>query len=174
MILRFFILFIFIINCSFQKIDYNKRICQLVANYEKYIKENYKLEVITAGTGTNHEDIYRCDFVFAKYDHVPYKEAMVTFYDLEDSFLKYINSEVALKPYLHNYPFTYNDVEFAFTYFTTHEDMPPQTFETISHKKDTVVISVFNKLTQERKTLYRAKYKEFLEDVNQIKKYLSI
>jgi hypothetical protein len=149
-------------------------VCQLVRNFKNHVKENYQLEILHGITGSNHEDIYLCSFFFAKYDHVPYKEAMATLFELEDSFLKYINNEVALKPYLHNYPFTYNDVEFSFTYFTTHEDMPPQTFETISHKKDTVVISVFNKVTLERKTLYRAKYNEFLEDVNQIKKSLNI
>jgi hypothetical protein len=170
MILRLLAISLYVITCSFKKIDYNHQVHTITSNFEKYVKENYNFDMISGSTGSNHEDIYVCNFAFAKFTFVSKNEAMVILYDLEESFLNYINSDIPLKPYLHNYPYTYNDIEFTFMYFTNLENMPPQTFESISHKKNVVEISVYNKETQIRKTLYRAKYKEFLEDVNQIKK----
>ena len=155
-------------NYSFNRINHTKRLSSDQIAYEKYVKDKYKIEILCAGGADPSKDIYLLRYTFAKYDYVDLKEAQLMLYDLKETLCETINQDKVLRPYLLHFPFGAKDVEIAFTYYTALEGKPPKTFETISYQKDDVIISLYDEVAQKRELLYKADYKEFVEDVKKL------
>ena len=110
-----FILSLFISSC-YAKMDYPDLAYGIVNNYSKEIKNKYNLK----GFGKGGCMIDAVQSVFISYtsnQKVDIETARILFINVDEGLIKKFNEDEQIRPFLANYPFTYNNIELDLSFF---------------------------------------------------------
>lgn len=106
-----FNMFLFFCNMSFAfKCNYSERASKLQKQYIKEIKKKYDLTVCGTGAAMP-DDIKELKLCFEKEGCYSINEVRELYVKVADGFIDLINDDTAIRPYLHEYPFTENNIE---------------------------------------------------------------
>lgn len=113
---KYFFIFIFFINCSFnRKLDYCKISDKIFYTYCKELHFEKKLFVEGKGGAMMH-DVKEIIVSFVSFEEPTLDEARSLFVDVAEGFLKRYNVNEQIRPYLHNYPFTIENLDIMISF----------------------------------------------------------
>ncbi len=90
-------------SCGGKDKDYVIIVDKITDEYKKNVILNHNLVLLGEGGGMMG-DIQRTSLTFKKYDSLDIRKVRELAVELEEQYLKMINEDKAVRPYLHNYP----------------------------------------------------------------------
>jgi hypothetical protein len=96
--------------------DHIKFSDKVVSAYSKDIKSRYNLQLDGSG-GAMMEDIKEVSLMYHSYQTLKLEQARIMIVDCAENLLNRINSDLKIRPYLHNYPFTIKNIELTLGFY---------------------------------------------------------
>lgn len=99
-----------LINWKHSDSNYCRLSNKIVNEYSKELTRQKGLYLIGAG-GAFMDDIKEISLHYQSLDKLSVNEARRLYIEISEGYLKRYNENVAIRPYLHNYPFTINNLK---------------------------------------------------------------
>jgi len=128
--------------------------------------EELENKFILSGLGTAMpDDIRRFNLHFIANQEVNLEEARRLYINSTQKLLKMINSNEQIRPYLHNYPFNENNIDFTITFHDHYDDrVPPPNIAFVFIIDGTIIYDTYYGKYQ---TTHKETYEEALKMVNE-------
>ena len=96
-------------DCCFP-MDYCKLANRIVSNYSRELAKERDLFLIGSG-GAMMDDIKEINVFYVSFRALNVREARKQYIEVSEEFLKKINQNEKIRPYLHNYPFIFKNLD---------------------------------------------------------------
>lgn len=149
-----------------------------IAMTEKHIssfasKMNGRGFAVQGTGGAMMKNIEKVNMSFAIHKKVLIDEARIMIIGTSEDFLREINADEKLRPYLKNYPFDHKNLGFKIAFIDENNWMNETGIACVMVVKDKVYYEVSNSKTNPLITVYEESYAEALEKVKQQKSSVS-
>ena len=127
--IKFFICFLFaLIVFACEKAPQHIQLADRIADdFSCGAKKNYGLHLFGYG-GAMMEDVKKFGFAFECTQYVDVAGAREIFVRNIENFLASVNSNPEIRPYLHDYPFTTDNLEFSIAFYDSRRNYPKPPF----------------------------------------------
>lgn len=110
---------------TFKESDYEKLIDRLGYHYIKDLKAQEEEFYLIGSGGKMMNDIQEVFFHFIQLKEVTVDQARALFVRITEDYLQRVNNDQSVRPYLHNYPFTRQNLDFQLGFWkkgSVHQD----------------------------------------------------
>mgnify|MGYP007027865603 CR=1 FL=1 len=157
-----------LINFSFKEPKYCKLSDKILNEYSKELKQQKEMILIGHG-GAMMNDIQEVCMHYISYDRLSVEEARKLYINLANGLLEKYNADEKIRPYLHNFPFSYNnlDIMIAFEDKLSRRRLDDGSVALIFVAKDNLFYDGYDSTTDKLYTLYKEPYAKAVEIVKQ-------
>ena len=168
-----FLLLIPLTSCGYRHLEpsYWKLVDSITKNYVKETAAPKRLDLYGYGGGRMY-DIEEVILRFFCCDHLTVEGARVLYVEMMEEYLKQINCNEEVRPYLHNYPFNIDNIKLTISFLdaqghTLGDGHVALVFISRNH---TIDYAAYNTDTEEFYSLHEEPYEEALKIYNASKK----
>lgn len=137
---------------------------KVMNSFNKKMKKD-KLHLFSSG-GAMMDDIQQITLGYEAYKNLNVSDARILFIKKIEALLSEINSDLEIRPYLHDYPFTSRNIFFKISFCKDNGefvDPPYIAYVSLINIKNRVYYSVYDQRTDMLKTVYEESYEEALK-----------
>ena len=146
-------------------IDFSQRSNQIVIEHTKELQEEYKLSLVGLG-GTVRDDVEAVEVhydILGKYDLNSAKELYIK---IAQSILDKINSDLPIRPYLHEYPATSNLLRLSLVFHDEDGKYPKNKIAFISFVNSKICYRTYNDDKDSFEVVWRETFEEATNALN--------
>ena len=153
-------------SCSWPSVNYEKVADKITARTAKKLKQEKGLILIGTGGGMMN-DIKMMMMGFNYYKVIDMDEARKLLIYCVEEYLNAINSDEKVRPYLHNYPFTAENIEIKiFFYKPDGSNVAPNEISVATANEGRMAYSIDDPEKHTLKRIHRESYEEALKIVS--------
>lgn len=151
--------------CSHIPIDFSQRSNQLVIEHTKELEEEYQLSLVGLG-GTVRDDIEGVEVHYDIRGRYDLNSARVLYLKIAQSILDKINSDLPIRPYLHEYPATSNLLRLSLSFHDEDGSYPENKIAYISFVNSKICYRTHNDNKDSFEVVWRETFEEASNALN--------
>lgn len=140
-------------------IDYSQRMDQIVLEYTKVLQQEYTLSLVGLG-GSMPDDIEKIDIQYDLFGQYDLESARKLYMKIAHGILDRINADNQIRPYLHEYPATLNQLRLSLTFHNESGRYPENKIAFISYVNSRICYRMHNDTNDQFEIVWRETFEE--------------